>query len=180
MFSLNQPITILGIPIELISLGFSIVTTFCALLISIIALRHSAKPKIDIKINSKGNYYCERSITLKFKVINRGHWYARPMAIGLVIFCNFDEDFKLLRLRYGSRQEKTDETVKLGTENMQYFKAENVIVGSEKGGEEFWVELILPKIEGKYKVKLDAYSENGVSFKKIFELNCIKRRILYY
>lgn len=175
MFSLNQPIIILGIPIELIDLGFSIVTTFCALLISIIALRYSAKPKIDIKINSKGNYYCESSVTLKFKVTNKGHWYAQPMVIGLVIFCNFDKSFELLRLRYGSRQEKTDETVKLGTENMQYFKAEHIIVGSEKCGEEFWIDVILPRAEGKQKVKLDAYSENGVSFKKNYRIKLYKR-----
>lgn len=174
MFSLNQPITIFGIPIELISLGFSIVTTFCTLLISIFALRYSAKPKIGIEINSKGNYYCGNSITLKFKVINKGHWYAQPMAIGLVIYCNFDESFEILRLRYGSRQENTDETVKLGTENMQYFEAKNIIVGSEKCGEEVWADVILPKTEGKYRIKLDAYSENGVSFKKIIKLNCIK------
>jgi len=71
-------------------------------------------------------------------------------------------------------QEKINETVELGTENMQYFKAENIIVVSEKCGEEFWIDVILPKTESKHKVKLDAYSENGVSFKKIIELNCIK------
>ena len=171
---MNQPIFVLGGPIEIASFAFSAITALCSFLISIIALRHTAKPKIEILLLSEGKYFCDRKVTLRFKAVNKGHWYAHPMVIDLQIYCNFAKRFTLYALNFGSRQEKQDKEVKLGVEGMQYFKAEKIILGREKSGEDFSIELKLPKNAGKHLIKFDAFSKNGVSYKKNIELECIK------
>ncbi len=169
----SEPVTIFGLPIEMLSLGFSVVTTFSALLLAVIALSHTARPRIKIDRITKGKYYCGEAIRLRFKVSNKGYWFARPMVVRLAIYCNFHEDFLLKKLSYGSRQENTDDIVKLGKGGFQYFKVENVMLSSSKLGEEFYFDLQMPEISGKYPVNFSAYSENGVSYRKSFTLRCV-------
>ena len=92
----NNQILISGIPIDVVSLIFTILTSACTLLIAFLALQHTAKPRIKIKSLNRATYKCGDLVTLKFLIFNVGHWYVRPMVIGLVVYCNFQTEFQLV------------------------------------------------------------------------------------
>ncbi len=170
---MNDQILIFGIRIEVINLVFTMITSLSALSISFLLLRNSIKPRIDIERLGKDKVKCNDTVYLRFRVVNQGYWFARPMVIKLIIFCNFDEAFKLIELQFGSRQEKKDKKIKQGKENMNYFIAEGIMLGPKPSSEEFIIKLSTPDLPGKYRIKFEAYSENGVSFRKKFMIECI-------
>ena len=42
-----------------------------------------------------------------FELDNPGYWYGRPMAVNVVVYCNFAPQFELREILYGSTQETT-------------------------------------------------------------------------
>lgn len=161
-----------GNTIALISLAFTIVTTLCALYLSYVALRHSTTPRIDIVLLNFQTLYCGKKYTLKFKVLNKGYWYAKPMILGLKIYCNFDKEFMLNKILYGSVQEIEDTKIREGVGNMNYLIARGLEINKGSEGEEFHIKIKAPNQPGDYKVRLDAHSENGASYRKDITLNC--------
>ena len=55
--------------------------------------------------------------------------------IAYVVYCNFDKQFDLRRLYYGSVQQLQDDFIKKGVGNMNYFKAIGLKVGPGKESE---------------------------------------------
>ncbi|TJY34824.1 hypothetical protein [Pontimicrobium aquaticum] len=163
--------------LEILTLIFTIVTTICALYISYVALKHSARPKIVIDLLNDDNLICNQVTLLRFKVLNKGQWYSKPMAVGLNIYCNFDKYFELKKMYYGSVQQLKDKKAKKGVGNMSYFKAKGLKVGGGKEGEEFHVKIIAPKKPGTYQIRVEAYSDNGVSYRKDINIKAILNNI---
>jgi hypothetical protein len=117
-------------------------------------------------------FECSQTILFVFEFTNAGHWYAKPTAIDVVAFCNFDPAFDLIKLRYGSVQSYTDNDVKVGVGKMIYLKAKGLKLTYGEEGEEVHVKAVSPKKEGKYRIRISAFSENGVSIKKEFTISC--------
>lgn len=156
--------------LEIAQLVFTIITTICALYLTYIGLIHAAKPKIKIKLLSSPKVICSEEVLLIFECLNVGYWYAKPMAVNLTIYCNFDLQFKLIELLYGSTQSYKDLDAKVGVGNMQYLKAKGIKLSYGEEGEQFHVRAIMPEIAGKYRIRISAFSENGASFKKMYYL----------
>ncbi len=159
-------------PLTLANLVFSSITTICALYLSYAALKHSARPNVNVKMRNSNTFECSQTILFVFEFTNVGHWYAKPTAIDVVAFCNFDPAFKLIELRYGSIQSYTDTDVKLGVGKMIYLKAEGLKLTYGEEGEEVHVEAVIPKKDGQYQIRISAFSQNGVSIKKEFTIRC--------
>lgn len=159
-------------PIAIANLIFSIITSICALYLSFAALRHSAKPKVQVKMNSAKILTCDCEQICVFDFINQGHWYARPTAIDVIVFCNFDPRFELIECLYGSTQSYSNTNVKLGVGKMKYLKAKGLKLTYGEEGEEVHVRVRTPTEPGKYLIRISAFSENGVSIKQEFKVTC--------
>ena len=159
--------------LEILQLIFTIITTVCALYLSFIALVQTAKPKIRIVLkNSNKDFLCGNQIKFKFLVQNIGHWYVKPMAVNLNIFCNFDKKFDLKKMYFGSIQQQIDDRIKKGVGDMNYFKAGGLKVGKGEVGEEIHIIADTPELPGEYRIRVDAYSDNGVSYRREFIIRC--------
>jgi len=148
------------------------ITTFCALYLAYVALKHSATPNIKIKMLNDNIFICKQRAFFVFECTNIGYWYAKPTAINVTVFCNFAPDFELLELRYGSNLSYVDADAKIGVGKMRYLKAKGLKLTHGEEGEAIQVKVITPKDEGDYKVRLTAYSDNGVSYKQDFLITC--------
>jgi|ERR1700693_52912 len=164
-----------GDTISLANLALSAVTSLCALFLAYAALKHSAKPNVCVRVLTPTLLYCNEAVLFRFEFTNRGYWYAKPTATDVVVFCNFALEFELIELRYGSVQSYSDTDVRLGVGNMRYLKAKGLKLTFGEEGEEVHVRAVTPKSKGKYKVRISAYSQNGVSLKKEFMFKCTKR-----
>lgn len=158
--------------IDYLNLGFTFITTLCALYLAYVALQHSAKPRIKIRLLNRSELLCGNEIIFKFKISNIGYWYAKPIAVNLVVYCNFDKQFDLRKMFYGSVQQLKDDFIKKGVGNMNYFKATGLKVGPGKEGEEIHILSETPEKPGKYHIRVDAYSENGASYRNDFSITC--------
>src|ERR1035437_6360964 len=96
--------------IAIANLVVSAVTALCAIYIAFLALRHTAKPRIDVMLLRSGDELlgCNTEILFNLEVRNVGYWYAAAPAINITVYCNFDPAFAPLELRYGSTQETTN------------------------------------------------------------------------
>jgi|HubBroStandDraft_5_1064220.scaffolds.fasta_scaffold329822_2 hypothetical protein len=160
---------------DLLALGnlvFTIITTFCALYLSYAALKHSAKPNVEVRMLKPSILACGEIGHFVFEFSNVGHWYARPTAIDVVVFCNFAHEFKLMELRYGSVQEYSDSEVRVGVGKMNFLKARGLKLTYGEEGEEIHVRAKAPHRGGEYLIRISAFSENGVSLKKEFRIRC--------
>jgi len=162
----------MNITLEHIQLGFTIITTVSTLYLSYIALVHTAKPRIVINLKNDRSILCGDEINFKFCVQNIGHWYAKPMAINLIVYCNFSKELELKKMFFGSIQQQVDDIIKKGVGDMNYFEASGLKVGKGKDGEEIHVIAQTPEKPGTYFIRVDAYSDNGVSYRKYFSLTC--------
>jgi hypothetical protein len=158
--------------IALISLVVSSVTAMCAIFLSYEALVHSARPRLSLKMLTSSSLHCGVESTHIFAVENAGHWYASPMAVDVMVYCNFDPAFQLQRMRYGSIQEHVNTKVKSGVGDMKYLKAKGLKVSKREEGEHIHVVAIAPTLPGKYIIRLTASSANGASLTKEFPVTC--------
>jgi len=159
-------------PIAVASLAFTIITTVCALYLAFAALRHTARPTVGVRLSSPGVLPCDREHWFVFVLENQGHWYGRPTAIDVAVFCNFTHAFQLLECRYGSAQEFSDRTVKVGVGRMHYLKAKGIKLTYGEEGEEVHVLARTPKGPGEYLIRISACSDNGVSLMQEFKVSC--------
>ena len=150
------------------------ITAFCALYLAYVALKHSATPNIKIRMLNDNAFFCKQRVFFIFECTNIGYWYAKPTALNVTVFCNFSPGFELLELRYGSNQSYVDADAKIGVGKMHYLKAKGLKLTYGEEGEAIQVKAITPKDEGEYKIRLSAYSDNGVSYKQDFLIRCKK------
>lgn len=163
-------------PIALANLISTIVIAFCALYLAYAALKHSAVPKVGVKLSNPSNLAvrCNEKVLFVFEFTNIGHWHAKPTAINVVVFLNFDPEFKLIELRYGSTQEKLTTQVKSGVGRMKYFKAKGIMLAYGEESEDMHVITSTPQTEGEHLIRISAFSENGVSLNQEFRIRCKK------
>ncbi len=160
--------------LDILSFFVSTITAICALYLSYVALQHSAKPKISIKMLSTQFVKIEHEKVFRFQLINVGHWYAKPSAVDIMVFCNFDPAFDLKSIHYGSVQEYENTKVRKGVGGFNFLKAKGIKLGTGEEGEEVHVKLTTPKTKGTYSVRISALSEGGVSEKKEFKIKCVE------
>lgn len=155
------------------TLIFTMITTVCALYLSFVALRHSARPNIAVRMVSPSSLCCAEESQLVFEFGNVGHWYAKPMAINVVAFCNFDPQFELLEIAYGSVQAYKDTWVGVG--KTKYVKAKGLKLAFGDEWEAVHIRARTPVTPGNYRIRISAYSDNGASLVKEFRLSCIAK-----
>jgi hypothetical protein len=82
------------------SLFASVVTAVAATYLALLALRHSAKPRIDViwQRGSRGLLRPSMDTVFIFDVFNTGHWYAKPIARDIVISFDCPDFFDTARL----------------------------------------------------------------------------------
>jgi len=158
--------------LRIADLIFTTITTMCALYLAYAALKHTAKPNVRVRILSHKHLPCNEKCLLKFAFDNIGYWYAKPTAINVTVYFNFDPNFKLIELRYGSNQTYKDRDAKIGVGKMAYLKAKGLKLTYGEEGEEVHALVRTPKKQNVYRIRISAYSENGVSLKEEFQINC--------
>ena len=161
-------------PLALVNVILTSITAVCALYLSYAALKHSAKPNVRVKMLNPSDHRCVETVLFIFELTNIGYWYARPSAINTTVFCNFAPEFKLIELRYGSNQSYVDADAKVGVGKMIYLKAKGLKLTYGEEGEEVHVRAITPKHEAKYRIRISAFSDNGVSLTRMFTIRCRK------
>lgn len=160
--------------ISLANLLFTMITTVCALYLSLVALRHSALPRIDVRMVAPRAIECSTEHTLIFEFGNVGHWYAKPMAVNVVVYCNFDPHFNPIEIAFGSVQAYKDTWV--GKGKMKYLKAQGIKLAYGEEWEAMHTRVVAPATPGDYLVRISAYSDNGASMVKEFRINCVATR----
>lgn len=160
--------------LEILSFLVSTVTAVCALYLSYVALQHSAKPKIAIQMASTRLVEIGKEAVFRFRLVNVGHWYAKPSAVDIMVFCNFDPAFELESIHYGSVQEYENAEVRQGVGGFNFLKAKGIKLGTGEDGEEVHVKLTTPTMPGVYLVRISALSEGGVSEKGEFKIKCVE------
>ncbi len=158
--------------ISLANLILTFIVAVCALYLSFAALKHTARPNVEVRLINSSLLPCGKTVTFIFGFSNIGHWYAKPMAINLVAFCNFDAAFELIELRYGSTQSFVNTDIKEGVGGMNYLKAKGLKLTYGEESEQVHIKAVVPKMKGRYKIRISAYSDNGVSFMKEFAVEC--------
>jgi len=159
-------------PLALANLIITSIIAFCALYLAYAALKHAATPNVRVGMSTPKTLRCNETILFVFEFTNIGYWYAKPPAINIMVFCNFAPEFKLVELRYGSSQAYTDTDAKIGVGKMAYLKAKGLKLMYGEEAEEVHVKAITPEVEGKYRIRISAFSDNGVNIRKEFTIRC--------
>jgi hypothetical protein len=161
--------------LALANLVVTLVIALCALYLSYAALNHTARPAIRVKMLSPGRLICREESLFVFEFSNAGHWYGRPTAIDVVVFSNFPPEFRLLELRYGSDQSYVDKDVRVGVGGLIYLKAKGLKLTHGEEGERIHVRAVAPEDAGECRIRISAFSENGVSLKREFRIQCLQK-----
>lgn len=159
-------------PIAIANLGLSATTALCALYLAFATLKHTARPNIGCRLRGPHRVPCssEALFTLDFE--NVGYWYAKPIAVNVIAYCNFDPHFKLREIRYGSVGELSSTEVRAGVGGMNYLKAKGLVLTYGEAPESVGILAVTPAVEGQYAVLITARSENGASFSRGFNVWC--------
>jgi hypothetical protein len=107
-----------------------------------------------------------------FEISNVGHWYAAPPAINTMIYFNFDPEFQLIELKYGSIQELSSNDVKIGKRRMKYIRASQIKLPHYQDAEQVHVRVIAPTTAGRYTILVSAFSEDRVFLSNRFRVWC--------
>jgi uncharacterized protein YxeA len=158
--------------ISIISLVFTIVTGVCALFIAYKALVHGARPNVKVEMLSPSRYPCGQKVCFVFVFQNIGYWYAKTTAINVIAFFNFPPEFQLHEVRFGAAQEQSSTKVRLGAGGVQYLKAKGLKLTYGDEGEEVHLDVTTAATQATYVVRVDSYSENGVSRSYRFNIRC--------
>lgn len=158
--------------IALLSLVFTVITTLCALFIAFLALRHTARPAIRVRMLSDGVLNCGEETVVVFEFWNEGHWFGSPTAVNVTAFFNFAPAFELLEINYGSAQEFTLTKVRIGVGGMKFLKAKRLKLSHGEDGERVHVRAITPAAAGEYLIRVSAYSENDADLVAEFNVSC--------
>jgi hypothetical protein len=159
--------------LDILNACVAVITAICATYLAYMALKHSAKPRAIVIFEEPYTLNSNETGLLKFKFKNTGHWYAKPMVVNMTVFINFDENFEPIEIRYGSVQETIENNVRIGKGNMKFLKAKGIKLGYNEYHEEVHVLAKAPEKIGSYKIKVDAYSDNGLDLSQNFFLDVI-------
>jgi hypothetical protein len=161
-------------PIALANLVISTLTAVSAIFIAFLALRHTAKPKIDVLLlNSKDDVLdCGSEVMFIFEVYNVGYWYAAAPALNITLYCNFDPAFDPVELRYGSIQEYLNKHVRVGKGGLKYIRAKGLKLSQRGEAEKVYVRSFVPKQPGRYRIKATAFSDEGTGVTKEYRVKC--------
>jgi hypothetical protein len=149
----------------------SIITAGGAIFISFLALQHSARPRIDVRMDGAVMVLTETECRFTFSVINIGHWYASPAALDVTVYCNFEPTFCLKELRYGSAQELTNDHVRVGKRGLLYIRAKHIKLAHKGEAERVDVFATTPNWPGRFRIEVTAFSENGGACHRSFWIN---------
>lgn len=162
----------IGDVVGILNLVVSAIIAGCALYLTFAALQHTAKPLVEVELRSASNVQCDSKQTFVFGFANKGHWYAKPTAINMRVYCNFSPVFRLGSIHYGSTQSASNTDVKPGKRNMEYLKATGMVLAH---GEEEEVHVVAqtPQAPGEYLTRVVAIPENGNAIIKEFKIQCM-------
>lgn len=155
---------------EMLNICLSLITALSALYLAYAALKHSARPHAKVHLKEPKYLYAGVTDLFIFSFQNTGHWYSQPMVVNMTAYINFDASFEPLYIRYGSIQDIKNKKVKIGKGKMKYLKAKGIKLSYGEDDEQIFVCARNPLLPGKYKIKVSAYSENGLSLNTIFEV----------
>ena len=160
-------------PSGLLYVGLSFVTATSASYLAFAALVHSARPRASVVLVGPTSSNPGERVMYVIVFKNRGYWYAKPMIVNMTIYINFDSMFDLMEMRSGSLQQNISTHVKIGKGNMKYFKSKGMHLSFAEDAEEIHVVAQTPKEPGVYRLKVSAFSENGVSLSKVFSVHVV-------
>ena len=138
--------------------------TVFVIYLTFLTLKFTTKPRLKISpitVGWKNGYTVEEVANLKFLVENVGYWYSHPAATNVKIYVNFDPEFSLESLKFGSQLEITDSNVQRGKRGSKYLIAKGIQLSHYEPGEEIEAKVRMPKEEGQYKCWLCALSDQG-------------------
>jgi hypothetical protein len=164
------------VDLQLADFVVSSITAVCALYISFVSMRQSAKPLGAVRLVKKPGFSAGSDLELHFNFTNRGRWYAKPPIVNLEVFVNFDPAFQLSRIRYGSILELENREVRTGKGGFSYLKASGLKIPYRGGAEPVAVDLRCPAAPGIYTIKIDAFSENGAAIKRTWKVKVARPR----
>lgn len=149
--------------IEIISLIFNVLTSIVVVYLAYLALKHTAKPKIQIDwVENNQIFNTATDYTLTFKLSNIGHWYGKPAAKNIIFFFAFLPPVELMKLRFGSALEKESDIVFKGKGDSSYLRADGIYLMFSEPPEKALIFLKTPNDNGKYNFWITACSDDGV------------------
>ncbi|MGH1350578.1 MAG: hypothetical protein ACRBBN_07200 [Methyloligellaceae bacterium] len=157
---------------EALSLIFSAITAFCALYLSFVALRHTAKPEVDAKMITK-KLKCGEEAGVEFEFINVGQWYAKPASVSTSAFFDFDPKFQLLKITSDSHEQYSNTELFTGDGGTHGLRIKGFHIVYGKPPVPCKIYLTAPQQAGKYKASVVLISENGANLHKEFIIECI-------
>lgn len=163
--------------LDLISLIFNIITTIVVVYLTLLALKHTAKPKIKIEWAEKNkNFTSGTDYQLSFYLSNTGHWYGKPAAKKIIFNFAFLPPVKLNKIKFGSSQERVNTNILIGKGNSNYLKADGIYLMFGEPSEKIELFLTTPENIGKYDFWITACSEDGVFDIFRFKLNVANKK----
>lgn len=159
---------------DLINTGLGLITAGCATYLAYAALKHSARPNAKVFMMEPKQLYSGATVLFKFAFQNAGHWYAKPMVVRMTAYINFDRDFEPLSMQSGSTQAVESHDVRIGKGKMKYLKVQGIMLSYGEDSEEVHVTATNPSVPGRYRIKISAYSENGLNLTKHFDVDVLK------
>ncbi|MCK4821456.1 hypothetical protein KA005_37165, partial [bacterium] len=146
----DQKISLASLVINFISFVFLGVIAF-------LTLRFTAKPKLKIGLKDvekiQGSYLfgSGQIAKLRFYLSNKGHFYAKPAIINVLLYINFHPSFDPIKANYGSVLELDTNEVHRGKHNSKYLVASGIKLYHKEPGEEVVVQVKTPSDSGIYK-----------------------------
>jgi|GEM_PF-2107199 len=153
---------------DLLNFIIQVITAICATYLAWAVLRHSTKPRAIVYFTEPQTARINETKLFKFPFKNIGYWYAKPIIVNMTVFVNFEPTFELKEIRYGSVQEIIDNNVRDGKGGMKFLKAKGIKLGFSEFIEEVHVLAKCPSEPGMYRIKIDAYSDNGLDYSESF------------
>jgi hypothetical protein len=152
--------------INIVYLILLVISSSFLVLLTLLMLQSSAKPKLRVTVSSPGKDKLEfhegELSTLRFYLENVGHWYwAKPAASNVRLRVNFEIAFNPRMIRYGSDLEISNGDVRPGVGNGQYMKAQGIYLFHEEAGEAVEVDVQMPTEEGTYSFWVAAHANEG-------------------
>lgn len=146
------------------------VTAICTLYLALASLHHAAKPKIKVEMQTVRRQRTDTLQQYVFTYVNIGHWYGKPLAINVTTFINFDPAFELIGMRFGANLDYQYTKERFAVDGFRYMKSTGVKLSHGEPGERAVVDLKTPVKPGAYKIRLTAFSDNGLDCRRTFTI----------
>jgi hypothetical protein len=151
--------------ISIMSALASAITALIVVFLTFLILKFAAKPKLRIRLKDRGRktrFHANEKITLKFHIENVGHWYsAKPAAINVILWVNFEQAFEPIELRYGADLGKRTRAVRSSKQGNKWLRASEIHLFHQEAGEDIEVVVKMPEKKGRYRIWVTAHSNQG-------------------